>query len=692
MQENKTNEITMMLEGLTCATCAEKIERSISERKDVQSARLDIINSKLTIQFSPEQSNPQVDDIKAQILAIEDVNIVVENQTSESLMNHESSVKIRIAIGTLGLLVSLLTDSVVLNVVSLTVYAYVGYPVIKKAWKRLRNKDMFDENFLMSIATLGAIAINEIPEALGVMLFYTIGEYFQDKAVSQSKNAISQLLDISVNQAVVLTEGKRIIKNPHEVIPGEIVLVAKGEKVPCDGKIVNGVSIFDNKSLTGEPLPIQLGPDDQINAGAINLGNPVSILVEYPYEDSSLSRLIRYIEKASTKKAKSELFITKFASVYTPVVVITSLIVFIVSALLLGDMNEGLYRGLIFLVISCPCAMVISVPLGYFAAMGHGSKQGILFKGGQALESAVSVNTVLFDKTGTLTKGDITVAHREPIQGFDLMLADSLVHTLESQSTHPIAKALVKATQSDMHTVVSDIGETAGVGIHGFFKGQKIEIVSNREVEMNESLMKIAEQYPMAVVLKVAGNLAAIYFLDDELKPDSKSAINKLQSLNIEPMMISGDREPSVSRVARELKISRFYSQLLPDEKLSIGERLKNEGKKIAFVGDGVNDAAIISLSDCGIAMGGIGSNLTIEAADIVLLKDQPGDVVRVIEIARKTRRIMVTNFAFIFSVKVIILILGSLGYASMWAAVFADVGVSLLALLNAIRILRHEN
>ena len=691
MQENNTQQLTLRLEGLTCATCAGKIEKSMAERPDVEMAALDFLNNRLTIQFKNEQSAMPLEEIKSQILAIEDVNIIIENQTPIEAQFDDTSEKVRIAIGIFGLILSLLSDSLFFTVIALAAYAYIGYPVIKKAWQRIRMKDMFDENFLMSIATFGAIAINEIPEALGVMVFYTIGEYFQDKAVNQSKDSISKLLDVSVSQAVVVSQGKQIIKKPNEVIPGEVVFVAKGDKVPCDGMIINGSSMFDNKSMTGESMPVERGINESINAGAINLGNPVSILVQRPYEDSSLARLIQYMEKASLRKAKSELFITKFASIYTPAVVIIAMIVFAVSSFLLSDISAGLYRSLIFLVISCPCAMVISVPLGYFAAIGYGSKHGILFKGGEALESAVEIGTVLFDKTGTLTKGDITVAYKTEVNGFDIRKADAIVNSLESHSKHPIAKALVKATQSAETSEVSEVTETAGVGIQGMIEGKHVEIVSIREVPLDAVLTDISKQYPMAVALKIEGQTAACYFLDDEIRPESEQAIRQLQKLNIETMLISGDREESVLRIAKKLGIDRHFSQLLPHEKLAIGEGLKQQGKKFAFVGDGVNDAAIITLSDCGVAMGGLGSNLTIEAADVVLLRDQPTDVVKAIDIAKKTRHIMIMNLTFIFSVKVITLILGAFGYASMWAAVFADVGVSLLALLNAVRILHHE-
>jgi Cd2+/Zn2+-exporting ATPase len=336
--------------------------------------------------------------------------------------------------------------------------------------------------------------------------------------------------------------------------------------------------------------------------------------------------------------------------------------------------------------------MVISVPLGYFAAMGYGGLQGILFKGGEALESAVDIDTVLFDKTGTLTQGNIVVVHQASINDFDLTRANQIVHVLEKHSTHPIAKALVKSTQSTSNIDIKDIVETAGVGIRGKIDNTVVEIVSLKEADLDESLLTISQQYPMAVVLKVDGRPSAIYFLDDEIKPDSADAIARLHKMNIKTIMVSGDTESSAKRIAKQLGIDQYFSQLLPHEKLAVGERMKSENRKFAFVGDGVNDAAIITLSDCGMAMGGLGSDLTIEAADIVLLKDQPMDVVKAIDIAKKTRKIMITNLTFIFAVKIIILILGSLGYASMWAAVFADVGVALLAVLNAARILHHEN
>jgi Zn2+/Cd2+-exporting ATPase len=691
MRGNDMKQVTFILDGLSCANCANKIEKSICSRPDVEIASIDFLSNRLTIQFNDDSAYADIEQIKEQILAIEDVNIIVENQDTEIEKKRYSIDQIRMAVGIFGLILSLIDSSLISRGISLAIYVFIGYPVFKKAMQKLLRKDMFDENFLMSIATIGAIAINEIPEALGVMVFYTIGEYFQDKAIHRSKNAISKLLDVSVNQAIVVDGGKHIIKKPHQVHPGEIVFVAKGAKVPCDGTIIKGESMFDNKSITGESLPIERKVDDDVAAGAVNLGNPVSVLVNKPYEDSSLSRLIRYMEQASVKKAKAESFMSKFAAIYTPTVVAIAFVVFVVSSLVLSDFNEGLYRGLIFLVISCPCAMVISIPLGYFAAMGYGGSQGILFKGGEALESAVNIDTVLFDKTGTLTKGNIVVVHKASITEYDLTKADQIVNALEKHSGHPIAKALVSATESTVETEVTNIIETAGVGIKGEINGTLVEIVSLKEVTLSESLRSISQQYPMAVVLKVDSLPVSIYFLDDEIKPDSANAIRQLHKWNIKTIMVSGDREASAKRIATQLGIDEFFSQLMPHEKLAIGERMKTENRKFAFVGDGVNDAAIITLSDCGMAMGGLGSDLTIEAADIVLLKDQPMDVVRAIEIAKKTRKIMITNLAFIFTVKIIILILGSLGYASMWAAVFADVGVALLAVLNAVRILHHE-
>ena len=685
-------QITIVLDGLTCANCGNKIEKSMNDRPDVEIATFDFLSNRLTIQFNDEKAMGDMDQIKEQILAIESVNIIIEDQPVEKAGKQYSIDQIRMAVGIFGLILSLIDDSILFKVFSLAIYGFIGYPVFKKASQKLLRKDMFDENFLMSIATIGAIAINEIPEALGVMVFYTIGEYFQDRAVARSKNAISQLLDLSVNQAIVISDGNHIIKKPHEVLPGEIVFVAKGAKVPCDGTIIKGESMFDNKSITGESLPIERKMDDVVDAGAVNLGNPVSIRVSNPYKDSSLSRLIRYMEQASVKKAKAESFMSKFAAIYTPTVVAVAFVVFVVSSLILNDFNEGLYRGLIFLVISCPCAMVISIPLGYFAAMGYGGSQGILFKGGEALESAVDIDTVLFDKTGTLTKGNIVVVQKAAITDFDLEKADQIVHALEKHSSHPIAKALVSATESDLQSEVMNITETAGVGIKGEIDGTIVEIVSLKKIVLEQNLLEVSTQYPMAVVLKVNAVAVAIYFLDDEIKPDSAEAIERLRKLNIKTIMVSGDREASAQRIAKQLGIDSFFSQLLPHQKLEIGEQMKSENRKFAFVGDGVNDAAIITLSDCGMAMGGLGSDLTIEAADIVLLKDQPMDVFRAIEIAKKTRKIMITNLIFIFTVKIFILILGSLGYASMWAAVFADVGVALLAVLNAVRILHHEN
>ena len=583
-------------------------------------------------------------------------------------------------------------------------YIPVGLPVIKEAWEAIRQKDVFSEFTLMSIATIGAFFIGEYPEGVAVMLFYAVGELFQDAAVNRAKRSISALLDVRPETATVIKMDKTEIMSPENVNVGDIVEVKVGERVPLDGILLNESASFNTSALTGESVPRTIRKNEDVFAGMILTDNASRIEVTKPFGMSALARILDLVQNATEKKAPAEQFIRKFARIYTPIVVALAALI-VLLPLAYSAINpafnfvlyDWVYRGLVFLVISCPCALVISIPLGYFGGIGAASRKGILFKGSNYLEAITKVNTVVMDKTGTLTQGVFKVQKIVPA---DFLLETDLVNlvaSVETQSTHPIAKAIVEyAKEQNIEVIKPEIvNEIAGHGLQASING-KIVLVGNPKLLIKNNVEfppEIATIPETIVVCAINGIYSGYILVADAPKEDAATAVNALRELGIKNIvMLSGDKQAIVSQLATELNVTQAHGDLLPEGKVEYVEQLKSDpGNNIAFVGDGINDAPVLAMSDVGIAMGGLGSDVAIETADVIIQTDQPSRIATAITIGKATRRIVIQNISLAFGVKLIVLILGAGGVATLWEAVFADVGVSLLAILNAIRILKMK-
>lgn len=571
-------------------------------------------------------------------------------------------------------------------------YYAVGKPVVWKALKKLFTADLFNEFFLMSLATIGAFAIGEYAEGVAVMLFYTVGELFQEAAVNRAKRSIESLLKLQVEEVTVLEDGESHVRHPKEVEIGQVIQIKSGEKVALDGELLTEHAAFNTAALTGESVPDDKKKGNTVLAGMVNLNTLAEIKVTSKYEDTKLSKILKLVQEATGRKAKTQRFITRFAKVYTPIVVflavaLTFLPYFFVDAYVF---NDWLYRALVFLVISCPCALVVSIPLGYFGGIGAASRNGILFKGSNYLDQIAKIDTVVMDKTGTLTKGIFEV--QDVItKELDKTEFIKMVAALEVNSTHPIAQAIVDyAGEAYKEVSVSDVEEISGHGLKGKIN-QKVILAGNGkllekfDVDFDRQLNSLTDTM---VLVAVEGKYMGYITIADTLKEDAESAIKALHEVNIkEVIMLSGDKQAVVDKIASQLGLDKAYGGLLPEDKVEEVERLKNEGRLVAFIGDGVNDAPVITIADVGMAMGGLGSDAAIETADVVIQTDHPSKIATAIKIGRTTKRIVWQNIGLAFGVKLIVLALGAGGLATMWEAVFADVGVALLAILNAVRI-----
>ncbi len=572
-------------------------------------------------------------------------------------------------------------------------YLPVGIPVLKEAFESIRNGEIFSEFLLMSIATIGAFAIGEYPEGVAVMLFYAVGEVFQTLAVQRAKKNIKLLLDQRPDEATVMNGEKATVKKASEISIGEIIQLKPGEKLALDGKLISDTASFNTAALTGESKPDTKQKDETVLAGMINLNTVVLVEVTTAYSDSKLSKILEMVQEATAKKAPTELFIRKFAKIYTPIVVFLAIAICVLPMLFVDNyvFSDWLYRALIFLVISCPCALVISIPLGYFGGIGAASKNGILFKGSTFLDIMASIQIVVMDKTGTLTKGVFKV---QKVVAVDISEADLVKFTaaLETKSTHPVGTAIIEyAKGGEKNTTVTDVEEIAGHGLKGKVDGKEI-LAGNTKLMIKFNItydIEIDNSPFTIIVIAIDQKYAGYFIIADEIKEDAKEAIQSLHKINIKTVMLSGDKQAVVNAVAKELNIDLAYGDLLPENKVEKVEELKFQNLKIAFVGDGVNDAPVVALADAGIAMGGLGSDATIETADIVIQNDQPTKIFTAINIGKQTKKIVWQNITLAFTVKAIVLILGAGGLATMWEAVFADVGVALLAILNAVRIQR---
>ncbi len=571
-------------------------------------------------------------------------------------------------------------------------YLPVGFPVIKEGWKSIMRGDVFTEFFLMSIATLGAFAIGEYPEGVAVMLFYAVGELFQNAAVNRAKGNIKALLDVRPNEALVYRDGDYVSVNPETVEIGEKIQVRVGEKVPLDGILLSEKGSFNTAALTGESKPDTIAKGDSVFAGSINLDGVIEVETTKEFKDSSIARILDMVQNATARKSKTELFIRKFARIYTPIVVFLAIGLTFLPYFFVDDyvFRDWLYRALIFLVISCPCALVISIPLGYFGGLGAASRNGILFKGASFLDAMTKVNTVVMDKTGTVTKGVFKIKEINSLTFEEAEFMKYLM-AMEEQSTHPIAKAILEYKADGSDYEATNVSEVAGKGLKGTVS-RKTVLVGNKALMTSNSIEVPSETDSIVesiVMVSINGTFAGYVTIADELKDDAHQAIKQIRDSGVSKIiMLSGDKDSITQQVAKELNIDWAKGGLLPEDKLNEVEELKKQPEtKVAFIGDGINDAPVLAASGVGIAMGGLGSDVAIETADVIIQTDQPSKIARAIKIGRSTRRIVWQNIALAFGVKVIVLFLGAGGLATMWEAVFADVGVALLAILNAIRL-----
>ena len=704
-KDAKSNKRELKLEGLSCASCATKIEDNVNQLANVEQAHLNFSSKKLTVKVEdPGLSEAIINETKEIINDLEP-DVIVKEETEEALhedtsafnetMKKESG---RLLSGALFFILALVLDLSMTGELLLYGMAYliVGYKVLTKAVNDISKGQLFDENFLMTIATIGAFAIGEFPEGVAVMLFYEVGELFQDLAVNRSRNSIQKLMDIRPDIANLKIEGELKQVDPNQLQVGDTIVVKAGEKVPVDGKVIEGEAMIDTAALTGESVPRKVTSGEEILSGSINQDGLLTIEVEKEFKDSTVSRILDLVENAASEKAPTENFITKFARYYTPAVVFGALSLAFIPPLFISGaaFSDWIYRALIFLVVSCPCALVVSIPLGFFGGIGSASKKGILIKGGNYLEALNDLDTVVFDKTGTLTEGVFEVQKIVPTTDWTKEELLQAAATVEHHSNHPIAQSILEAYQGPKieQDQISDYQEIAGKGLSAHNSGQEILAGNHKLMEEKEIDYQPADDVGTIIYIAVAGQYAGYIVIDDQIKEDSKSSLQDLKELGVKNLvMLTGDNEQVANRVAGELGVDNYYAELLPDEKVDKMEEILEENEnKSAFVGDGINDAPVLARSDIGVAMGGLGSDAAIEAADIVLMKDKPSNLTEAVKIAHFTRKIVWQNIVLALGVKGLVLLLGAFGMATMWEAVFADVGVALLAVLNAIRIIKR--
>lgn len=701
----------ILLEGLCCGNCAAKIERESNNIDGVKSATVDFIATKLIMEIEDSsKQNDIVDNVKKIVKRIEpDVNVVVMDEIgSKSRVRNEEAEEesnkgeiIRLIIGALifGIATIMKFAQPIELSLYLISYVLVGGEVVLGALKNIVKGQVFDENFLMSIATIGAFAIGEYPEGVAVMLFYQIGEMFQDMAVNKSRKSISSLMDIRPDFAN-LKIGVDIKKvDPEDVRVGDIIVVKPGEKVPLDGKVIEGKSMLDTAALTGESVPKDVGIGDNVLNGVINKNGLLTIKVEKEFGDSTVAKILDLVQNASSKKAPTENFITKFARYYTPAVVFAALALTVIPPLVIegATFSQWIYRALSFLVVSCPCALVVSIPLGFFGGIGGASKNGILVKGGNYLEALNSAEIVVFDKTGTLTKGIFKVTKVEPEKSISKDELLSVAAYAENYSNHPIGTSIVKAYGSTIDKdKIKDYEEIPGHGVKVTLGGKEVLAGNYKLMDKENIEYKQVETIGTVVHVAIEKRYAGYIIISDELKEDSKKAIKALKAIGIKKtVMLTGDNKTVGTTIAKELGLDEVYAELLPDqkfEKLELLFKEKSAKGKVIFVGDGINDAPVLARADIGIAMGGVGSDAAIEAADVVIMTDEPSKIASSIKIAKKTRTIVMQNIVFALSIKLIILALVAIGIGTMWEAVFGDVGVALIAVLNAMRAMKVEN
>ena len=698
------------VKNLDCASCAAKIENGLKAVDGVNDAVLDFAN--LTLHVRATDIARIVDEVRK----IEpEVEIVPKTRKTPQQLSHEESVDIKfkrelsILILATGLFILqlLLGDwfrgkhfSVLELAIVIAAYLMAGWNVLLGAFKTIRKGTLFDENVLMMIATGGALAIHAYSEAIGVMLFYKAGELLQNLAVSRSRRSIRSLLALKPDKAVIKTsDGYREV-TPESVRVGDLILVKPGEKVPLDGKVVTGNSQLDSSALTGEFVPATARPGDTVLAGQINKTGALTVRVSRPFSESSISKIMDLVENATARKAKTEKFITTFARYYTPaVVLIAAGIAFIPPIIYGASFQTWIYRALVLLVISCPCALVVSIPLGYFGGIGSASRNGILVKGSNFIDALAAVKTVVFDKTGTLTKGVFKVKEVVNLNGFSKDELLELAAAAELQSNHPIANSIINAHNNDGRELktaaVSDHTDISGLGVKARYKGHSIAVGNGSLLHLESIDHPECKLEGTVAHIVVDGKYAGYITIDDETKPDAKKALKILKQQGVAQVaMLTGDHARAAKVVANRLGIDRFYGDLLPEDKVRIFEEIIRQSKgegKIAYVGDGINDAPVIARADVGVAMGALGSDAAVETADVVLMDDSPIKMAEAVSIAKQTRRIVWQNIVLAFAVKGIFILFGAMGMATMWEAVFADMGTALVAVANSTRIIRKK-
>ena len=701
-----------LLKGLDCPNCSAKIEKEVGELDGVTSSTVNLMNQTLTVQAGTSVAASLLDTVTTIVHSHEpDVEVSekqleatapVKKDEKAAVYNDEDKKRtIRLAVGAvvyaIGMALTVFAKLPTLAELAFLIVAYVilGWDVVWQAVKNITRGQVFDEHFLMSVSTIGAFAIGEYPEAVAVMLFYQVGEFFQSLAVKRSRKSISDLMDICPDSATVKRNGVLQVVSPESVAVGEIIVVKPGEKIPLDGIVVDGESMLDTKALTGESVPRSIRKGDEALSGCINQSGLLTLKVTKSFGESTVSKITDLVEKASARKAPTENFITTFARYYTPVVVGMAAVLAIIPPLVLGGgWSEWLRRGFVFLIVSCPCALVISIPLTFFGGIGAASKRGVLVKGSNYLEALNKVSVVVFDKTGTLTKGVFEVANIIPAAGYQKEQVLEYAAQAESYSNHPIAKSILATYGKPIdQKQFSGFEEISGHGISVMVQGKKVLAGNSKLMESEKIAYAACDAAGTKFYVAADGSYVGCILIADEVKPDSKCAIAELKKIGVEKtVMLTGDDERIGKSVADELGLDAYYAQLLPDqkvEKLEMLDKQKRQGSKLAFVGDGINDAPVLARADVGIAMGGLGSDAAIEAADVVLMTDEPSKLVEAIDVAKATKRIVMQNIVIALGIKSVFLVLGALGMAGMWEAVFGDVGVTIIAVLNAMRILK---
>ncbi len=717
------------LKGLDCPHCSAEIENDVSKLDGVKEASVNLIKQTLTV-VTDDYSGDLFEDVNKIVHKHEPDVVVTEGEGHGEHHSHhhhdddhccghdheghhddddEQSTKtriIRLIVGAVFFVVGFVLfkmESVSLCItlpILVAAYVILGYDVVLRAIKNILRGKVFDENFLMALSTVGAFAIGEYPEAVAVMLFYQIGEFFQDMAVDNSRKSISKLMDIRPDSANLMRDGELITVHPAEVNVGDVIIVKPGEKVPLDGEVIDGESSLDTCALTGESVPRTARVKDHVLSGCICQSGVLTVKVEKEFGESTASKILDLVENATSKKAPAENFISKFAHYYTPIVVVSALLLAIVPGIITGNWSKWIYRGFVFLVISCPCALVISVPLTFFGGLGAASRRGILIKGSNYLEALNDLQNIVFDKTGTLTKGVFKVTGLSPANGFsddDLL---TYAAKAESFSNHPIAKSVaceysLKTGKEIESENLSDYTEISGHGVSVIDDGKKILVGNTKLMESENVSFEESNTVGTKIYVAVDGKFVGSLVISDEIKDDSKETIEKLHSLGVKKaIMLTGDNKTIAEAVAKKIGIDEYHADLLPQDKVDDLEKImeetaKNGSGKTAFVGDGINDAPVLARADIGIAMGALGSDAAIEAADVVLMTDEPSKLIDAASVAKATKKIVTQNIVFALGVKLVLLILGAVGIAGMWLAIFGDVGVMILAVLNAMRMLK---